>query len=131
MATYILYVVCVFVLLTHFTPAKSLIPSAAFSSHRILSPSVYYLRGYSRGRKEGYGRVHEGPVSLAPTPPLTPPHNPRSARSRDETHWQAQVIRRNTFGALKSHRHPVVIHQCMCQNLSPPTLNLVCMSGSC
>lgn len=43
---------------------------------------------------------------------------------RDETHWQAQVIWLNTFGALKSHPHPVVIHQHMCWNVSP-SLNIV------
>lgn len=43
---------------------------------------------------------------------------------RDETHWQAQVVRLNTFGASKSHRHPVVIHQHMCWNVSP-SLNIV------
>lgn len=43
---------------------------------------------------------------------------------RDETHWQAQVIRLHTFGASKSHRHPVVIHQHMCWNASP-SLNIV------
>lgn len=43
---------------------------------------------------------------------------------RDETHWQARVIRLNTFGASKSHRHPVVIHQHMCWNASP-SLNIV------
>lgn len=43
---------------------------------------------------------------------------------RDETHWQAQVTELNTFGASKSHRHPVVIHQHMCWNASP-SLNIV------
>lgn len=39
-------------------------------------------------------------------------------------HWQAQVTELNTFGALKSHRHPVVIHQHLCWNVSLP-LNIV------
>lgn len=43
---------------------------------------------------------------------------------RDEMHWQARVIWLNTFGASKSHRHPVVIHQHMCWNASP-SLNIV------
>lgn len=47
---------------------------------------------------------------------------------RDETHWQAQVVKLNTFGASKSHRHPVVIHQHMCWNLSP-SLNIVSCRG--
>lgn len=49
---------------------------------------------------------------------------PRPPKVRDETHWQAQVMGLNTFGAFKSHRHPVVIHQHMCWNVSPP-LNIV------
>lgn len=39
-------------------------------------------------------------------------------------HWQAQVVRLNTFGASKSHRHLVVIHQHMRWNVSP-SLNIV------
>lgn len=45
---------------------------------------------------------------------------------RDETHWQARVMGLNTFGAFKSYRHPVVIHQHMCWNV-PPSLNIVCV----
>lgn len=41
-----------------------------------------------------------------------------------EKHWQAQVVRLNTFGASKSHRHLVVIHQYMRWNVSP-SLNIV------
>lgn len=41
-----------------------------------------------------------------------------------EKHWQAQVVRLNTFGASKSHRHLVVIHQHMRWNVSP-SLNIV------
>lgn len=43
---------------------------------------------------------------------------------RDETYWQAQVVRLNTFGASKSHLHPVVIHQHISWNASP-SLNIV------
>lgn len=43
---------------------------------------------------------------------------------RDEMHWHAQVIGLHTFGVLQSHRHPVVIHQHMCWNVSP-SLNIV------
>lgn len=129
----VLDVVCVLVLLAHFTPVKSLTPSAAVSSYRALSLSFYYVRGYSRvgrGAGVGYRRVSEGSGSPRTHHPSTPPHPTRSARSGDETHRQAQVIGRNTFGALKSHRHPVVIHQRMCRNASPPPLNLVRVSGS-
>lgn len=41
-----------------------------------------------------------------------------------EKHWQAQGVRLNTFGASKSHRHLVVIHQHMRWNVSP-SLNIV------
>lgn len=43
---------------------------------------------------------------------------------RDETYWQAQVVRLNIFGASKSHLHPVVIHQHISWNVSP-SLNIV------
>lgn len=43
---------------------------------------------------------------------------------RDKMHWQGQVIGLHTFGVLQSHRHPVVIHQHMCWNVSP-SLNIV------
>lgn len=49
---------------------------------------------------------------------------PGIPKVRDEMHWQAQVVRLNTFGASTSDRHPVVIHQHMCQNASP-SLNIV------
>lgn len=100
-------VIHVFVLLTYATSAKSLTRPAAVCSHNSLSPIFYYTRDYSGGRE----RWDLG----AP-----PPH----PKVRDETPWQAQVMGLNTFGAFESHRHPVVIHQHMCWNVSP-SLNIV------
>lgn len=96
-------VIHVFVLLTYATSAKSLTRPAAVCSHNSLSPIFYYMRLQWR----------EGEVG-----PGSPP------KVRDETPWQAQVMGLNTFGAFESHRHPVVIHQHMCWNVSP-SLNIV------
>lgn len=100
---YIQYVLNVFVLLTYSTLAKSLTCPAAVYPYHSLSPVFITWETTVEG---GRGGTWEAP------------------EVRDETHWQAQVIELNTFGALKSHRHPVVIHQHMCWNVSP-SLNIV------
>lgn len=78
MALYILNVVCV--LLTHFTPVKSLAPSAAVPSYRALAPSAYCVTGCSRRTKGGGGMVDQGPGSSAPSPLLTSPHRERKVK---------------------------------------------------